>query len=144
MATKGLVARAEVAVKATAERVWRALTDPAELKQFMFGSTVESTFRKGAPITFAGEWQGKPYKDKGEILAVEPNRLLSYSHYSPMMGKPDRPENYHTVTITLAPASGGTRVTLEQDNNDSEQARAHSAKNWEMMLAGLKKQVDGG
>ena len=137
--SKGLVAHAEIEIDAPAERVWRALTDPAALKQFMFGSTIASSWKVGDPITFTGEWQGRAYEDKGVIQEVVPNKRLSYTHFSPLMGKPDTPENYHTVTIALAPAGAKTRVSIDQDNNDTEETQQHSAKNWTMMLDGLKK-----
>ena len=89
-----------------------------------------------------GEWQGKPFEDKGVILRVQPNRLLSYSHFSPLEGKPDTPDNYHTVTVELSEHADGTRISLSQDNNATEQAREHSEKNWNMVLAGLKKVVE--
>src|SRR5205807_9908914 len=54
------------------------------------------------PITWKGEWQGKTYEDKGTVLAVEPNKLLRITHWSPMGGSEDKPENYHTVTYELA------------------------------------------
>jgi uncharacterized protein YndB with AHSA1/START domain len=73
------------------------------------------------------------------IKRLEPNRLLQYTHFSPLSGLPDKPENYHTVTITLTPAGNGTRVSLSQDNNANEQEREHSQTNWEMMLGSLKK-----
>ena len=71
------------------------------------------------------------------IQEFTPNRKLSYTHYSPLMGKPDRPENYHTVTITLTPAGAKSRVSIDQDNNETAEAQQHSAKNWTMMLEGL-------
>jgi uncharacterized protein YndB with AHSA1/START domain len=136
---KGLVAHSEIDVNAPAERVWSALTDPAALRQFMFGSTVASSWKVGSPITFKGEWKGQAYEDKGVIQEFTPNQKLSYTHYSPLMGKPDTPENYHTVAISLSPVGSKTRVRIDQDNNDTEEAREHSAKNWTMMLEGLKK-----
>ena len=136
---RGLVATATIDVDAAPERVWRALTDPAALKQFMFGSTVASSWKVGSPITFKGEWKGQAYEDKGVIQELTPNKKLSYTHYSPLMGKPDTPENYHTVAISLSPVGSRTRVSLDQDNNDTEQAREHSAKNWTMILESLKK-----
>jgi len=60
------------------------------------------------------------------------------------MGKPDKPENYHNIVVSLVPSGKNTRVTLEQDNNATEDARAHSQKNWEMMLGALKKFVERG
>jgi uncharacterized protein YndB with AHSA1/START domain len=108
----------------------------------MFGTNVSSDFRKGSPITWRGEWQGKSYEDKGTILDVEPGRRLSYSHFSPMMGLPDKPENYHNVTIEIAGDDSHTHVVLAQDNNADEKAREHSQENWTMMLEGLRKYVE--
>jgi activator of Hsp90 ATPase-like protein len=79
---------------------------------------------------------------RGVILQMEPNRLLAYSHFSPQSGLPDVPESYHTVRIALSTKGKQTVVSLTQDNNPSEQAREHSTKNWQMMLAGLKKVVE--
>src|SRR6266480_6046798 len=142
-ATQDLIARSSVVIDAPPARVWHALVSPAALKQYMFGSDIRSDFKKGSPITFSGEWQGRPYQDKGVILNAEPNSVLQYSHFSPSSGKPDRPENYHTVTIELSDAGGPTRVQLSQDHNANEEERAHSEQNWNMMLAGLKKFVEG-
>jgi uncharacterized protein YndB with AHSA1/START domain len=96
----------------------------------------------GSPIVFWGEWQGNKYEDKGVILKFEPQRLLQYSHFSPLSGLPDTPENYHIVTIELTEQGAGTHLTLIQDNNPTEQAHEHSEKNWAMMLECLKKLVE--
>ena len=98
---KGEIATASIEIDSSADKVWHALTTPAEIKEYMFGSTVESEWKVGSPITFSGEFKGKPYEDKGEILEIEPSKRLSYSHFSPLAGKPDVPENYHTVSIDL-------------------------------------------
>jgi uncharacterized protein YndB with AHSA1/START domain len=139
---KPIVAHAVTTVHASIANVWKALIDPAAIKQYFFGATVSSDWKAGSPITWKGEWQGKPYEDKGVILQVEPRHLLQYTHYSPLSGQPDTPENYHTVTIELCEEPDGTRVSLAQDNNPTEEAREHSEKNWSMMLAGLKKLVE--
>ena len=55
-----------------------------------------------------------------------------------MMGKPDAPENYHTVTIELASDGSQTTLSLSQNNNATPDALAHSETNWQMMLEGLK------
>jgi len=138
-----LIAHATKTIDAPIAEVWSALTDPAKIKQYMFGTNVVSDFKQGSPITWKGEWEGKPYEDKGEILRIEPQRLLQYSHFSPMSGLPDTPENYHTVTIELKSEGTRTVVSLAQDNNSTEEARQHSEKNWEMMLAGLEKMLAG-
>ena len=140
--SKGIVATASTTIDAQPAKVWSALTTPDSIRQYMFGATVISDWKEGSPIVWKGEWQGKPYEDKGVILRLEPERVLQYSHFSPLSGIPEAPDSYHTVTIDLSKEGSGTRVTLSQDNNANEQARQHSEKNWQTMLAGLKKVVE--
>jgi uncharacterized protein YndB with AHSA1/START domain len=137
-----LIAKASTTIAAPAKKVWDALTTPETIKRYMFGTTVVSDFKEGSPIVWKGEWEGKKYEDKGVILQVKPTRLIQYSHFSPLSGLPDKPENYHTVTIELSADGARTRVSLSQDNNATEQAREHSTKNWETMLTSLKKVIE--
>ena len=137
-----LIAKASVDIAATEDEVWKALIDPAAIKEYMFGSTVTSEWREGSPITWAGEFEGKKYEDKGVITEFEPGKRLGFTHFSPRSGVPDVPENYHHVIIELTGEGDATHVALEQDNNADEDSRDHSAKNWEMMLDGLKKYVE--
>ena len=137
------VARSSLTINAASAKVWQALITPAAIKQYMFGTNVTSDWKEGSPIVWKGEWQGKKYEDKGVIRQFKPEQALQYTHFSPLAGLPDRPENYHTVSIQLAPDGQGTRVSLTQDNNPTDAARAHSEKNWGMMLEGLKKYVEG-
>jgi uncharacterized protein YndB with AHSA1/START domain len=136
---KNNIAKASISVDASTEKVWKALVDPKAIKQYMFGTNVVSDWREGGAITWKGEWQGKSYEDKGKILQLTPGRTLQYSHFSPLSGVPDKPENYHTVTIELAGNGNQTHVTLTQDKNATEEERAESEKNWGMMLSELKK-----
>jgi uncharacterized protein YndB with AHSA1/START domain len=140
--TGSYVATASVTVRAPAAALWRALTDPAVIAKYMFGSTVTSDWTVGSTITYEGEYEGKQYEDHGEILEIRPNELLRSTHFSPLSGQPDMPENYHTIEYTLAAADGGTRLSLTQDNNSSEAEATHSAENWTRMLEGLKKVVE--
>jgi len=139
---KGLIANASIFISATAAKVWNALTNPELIRQYMFGTNVVSDWREGSPIVWKGEWQGTTYEDKGVILKLKPKRLIQYSHFSPLSGKPDLPENYHTVTIKLTSDGASTIVLLTQDNNETEQEREHSEQNWKMMLDSLKKLLE--
>lgn len=140
----GLHAHAAVDVHAPPERVWRALTDPAEIATYMMGSRVETTWEPGTPITWSGEWQGKAYQDRGEVLEVQPARRLAVTHWSPLTGEDDVPENYHTVRYELAGSDGGTRVTLDQDGCASEEQAEQFSRNWQGMLEGLKQVAESG
>jgi len=139
---KNLIARARVTIHAPGAKVWDALVNPEAIKQYMFGARVVTDWREGKPIIWRGEWQGRSYEDKGVVLQLKPGQTIQYSHFSPLSGVPDKPENYHTVTIELSGEGNQTRVSLAQDNNSTEQERDHSEKNWEMMLTALKKYLE--
>jgi uncharacterized protein YndB with AHSA1/START domain len=139
-----LNATASILTHASREKAWEALINPDSIKQYMFGTTVVTGWREGAPITWKGVWEGKPYEDKGTVLRFEPEDTLAYSHFSSMAGLPDTPENHHTVTISLTSEGKDTRITLVQENNQTQEAKAHSEKNWQMMLDALKKFLEMG
>ena len=140
----GHVATAEIEIDALPEEVWAALTDPDRIEKYMFGSRVETDWVPGSSIVWRGEFEGKRYEDKGEILESESPRRLKLTHYSPLSGKEDAPENYHTLVYELEGRGAVTHVSLTQDGNESEEAAEHSKGNWEKMLAGLKGVVEGG
>lgn len=138
----GHVAIAETDIDAPPDDVWAALTEPKLIEKYMFGTHVETDWRPGSPIVWRGEYDGKPYQDKGEIVAVEPGRRLELTHYSSLSGEADRPENYHTLVYELDARQGRTHLSLTQDNNASAEAAEHSKRNWERMLSSLKDTVE--
>lgn len=131
-------------IDAPAAQVWDALTNPSKIERYMHGTEVSTDWRVGSPIVWRGEWKGTAYEDKGEILKVEPQRLLKYTHWSSMGGTEDRPENYHTVTYELAAVEGRTRLKLTQDNNSTQEEADRMARdNWSPVLAALKETAEG-
>ena len=140
----GHVARALVTVDATPQQAWHALTDPDTVRKWMVGTEVRTDWQVGSEITWQGEMDGKPYRDKGEVLEADEPRRISVTHYSPLMGQEDRPENYHTVTYTLVADgdAGPTTVTLEQDGNTSQEQADQFGQNWQSMLDAFKATVE--
>jgi uncharacterized protein YndB with AHSA1/START domain len=131
-------------VDADAAAVWQTLT---QKKSAMFmGADVQTDWREGSPIRFTGEFNGKPFRDHGEIRVAEPRRRLTFTHFSGSSGKPDVPENYNLVDIRLEPQGARTRVFLSQTPQGGDQPDAETAaqfrKNWEAMLAALKKAAE--
>ena len=139
---RGVVATAEVEVDASAAQVWAALTDPAEVRVWMFGTALEPDWAAGSPITWSGEYRGRAYQDRGEVVAFDPPHLLTVTHFSPLSGQPDLPENYHTVTYRLEPTSGWTRLSLSQDNNADADEAERSQATWQQALRALKAHVE--
>ncbi len=136
------VAVAETEINASQDDVWTALTDPKEIEKYMFGSHVESNWQEGGHIVWKGQYDGKEYEDHGKILEIDRPRRLRLTHFSPMSGKEDLPENYHTILYELEAAGKVTKIKLSQDNNSSAEEAEHSRANWEQMLSGLKQLVE--
>ncbi|RDV45748.1 SRPBCC domain-containing protein [Leifsonia sp. ku-ls] len=137
-------ARAELHVDAPRERLWHALTDADTISRYLFGTRVETDWREGSPILYRGEWDGKPYEDKGTILEIVPGDRLVTSYYSPLSGKPDEPASYQRVSYSVADDGEGTLVTITQDGcADDEDAERMSA-NWAAVLESMKGVVEEG
>ena len=49
-------------INAPVSKVWQALTDPALIKQYLFGTETKSDWKKGSSITYTGVWEGKSYE----------------------------------------------------------------------------------
>lgn len=139
----GYVATAETDIDASSADVWAALTDPAAIERYMFGTHVETDWQPGSPIVWHGTFEGRPYEDKGQILDVVPGQRMVLTHYSPLSGKADVPESYHTLTYMLGASDGRTHLTLSQDGSESEDEAEHSRAMWATMLDGLKGVVEG-
>ena len=137
-----LIAKATITINAPTSKVWEALTKPELIKQYLFGTEVTTDWKVGSPIRYKGVWQGKPYEDKGKVLQLEPGKLIVSTYWSSLAGLPDIPENYKTVRYELASEDRGTRLTITQDNNSSEEEARHSEQNWKMVLDGIKRLLE--
>jgi uncharacterized protein YndB with AHSA1/START domain len=137
-----LGATSSVTINLAAEKVWEALTTPELIKQWFFGVDTETDWKVGSPLVHKGEWQGKPYEDKGEILGIEPPKLLVHSHWSGVSGLPDSPQNYQEVTWALSERDGVTELTITERNLPSEEAKAMSEQGWKTALNSLKEMLE--
>jgi uncharacterized protein YndB with AHSA1/START domain len=130
----------ETLVDANAAAVWDALT--ARKSAMFMGADVETDWGPGSPIAFTGEFEGKAFKDHGEVREVDEQRRLAFTHFSPSSGKPDVPDNYNLVDVRLEPLGERTRVRLSQtplgDERPDDQTVAAFRRNWRVMLEGLK------
>lgn len=140
--TNKLVSKSSITINAPVNKVWQALTDPAMIKEYLFGTTTTSDWKKGSAITYEGEWQGKKYKDKGTIIDIIPEKLLHTTYWSSMGGKEDKPENYNNVIYEVKPQNGQTAVTISQDNINTEEELKHMEQNWGMVLESMKKLLE--
>ena len=137
-----LVFKKSTTINAPVNKVWQALTDPALIKQYLFGTNTETDWKKGSPITYSGEWNGKTYQDKGTIVDIIPEKKLHTTYFSFMSGKEDKPENYANVIYEVAPQGDKTLYTVTQDNIADEAELKHMDENWSKVTDGLKKVVE--
>lgn len=131
--------KASIVINRPKEEVWRVLIDPEIIKQYFFGVEVVTDWKVGSPIIYKGIWEGKEFQDKGVILKNIPNELLESSYWSNFSGLADSPENYSIVKYALSESGANTYLEVTQSNIQSEEAAAHSERNWNYVLESLKK-----
>ncbi|HMJ67548.1 MAG TPA: SRPBCC family protein [Cyclobacteriaceae bacterium] len=137
-------AKQSITIAAPVSKVWDALTKPEIVKQYFFNTDLETTWKKGAPIRWRGEWEGKQYEDRGTVQEIEDNKLIKYTYWSAFSGKPDVPENYHNVIYGFRDMGGNTELTIEQDGLETEDAARHSEQNWGSVMEEMRKLLEKG
>ena len=135
-------AQAAIDIAAPAAKVWQALTDPAQIKQYLFGTNAVSDWKVGSPLLFKGVWDGKEYLDKGVILRSVREKVFEYTYLSSFSGLPDLPENYRVVTYELEQRNRQTRLKITQSKVPTENEAKHSEENWNAVLKTLKGVVE--
>jgi uncharacterized protein YndB with AHSA1/START domain len=109
------------------EKVWRALTDPELLAEWLL-PVVEGKLEPGSAFTYRTQpypgWDGRV---DCRILEMEAHRKLSYAWAVPFLDT--------VVTFTLTPTATGTRLTLVQSGFKPEQKREFGGARygWKMM-----------
>ena len=131
-----------VPIKASKAEVWDALVNPEKIKHYLFGTETKSDWKVGSTITFSGVWEDKPYEDKGTIVAIEPEKTLTYTYWSNFSGTPDIPENYANVGYHLEEQGDETLLTITQDGFKTQEAVERSEGDWGSVLNGLKELVE--
>jgi uncharacterized protein YndB with AHSA1/START domain len=131
-----------ILIHAPAERVWEALTDPTQIKQYLFGTDAKSDWKEGSPVTYTGQWEGKQYEDKGHIIEIVPHKKLHTTYWSSMSGKDDQPENYNNVLYELNPEGDSTLLTISQDKIADEEGAKQMNENWGKVLEGIKELIE--
>ena len=109
------------------EKVWRALTDPVLLADWLL-PVVGLKLEPGAPFTFKTQpypgWDGTV---SCRMLEIEAHRKLSYTWGVPFLDT--------VVTFTLTPTAWGTRLSLVQSGfkPDQKQAFGGARYGWRRM-----------
>lgn len=110
------------------EKVWRALTDPVLLAEWLLPTVVGFKLEPG--VAFTMKTQPQPGWDgivNGRMLEIEAQRKLSYTW---SVGDIDT-----VVTFALTPTASGTRLSLVQSGfrPDQKQNFGGARYGWRMM-----------
>jgi uncharacterized protein YndB with AHSA1/START domain len=105
-----------VEIHAPASKVWLALTVPALVKQWQYGSDLLTTWEPGTPIIFRNEWNGQIFEQKGTVLEFVPASRLRYSLFFPHSDLQDIPEHHFFMTYELTESGGLTSLLVRQED----------------------------
>ncbi len=141
MNTKLTVSKS-IQINGSSSEVWDALTNPEKIKIYLFGTETITDWKAGSAIVFQGEYQGTQYKDKGNVLENEPNRLLKYNYWSGFSGLEDIPENYAIVLYEIATSGRQLTLTWTQTGFASEQGMQHTDQALPGMLEQIKAMIE--
>ena len=135
-----------IEISASTNDVWRALTEPDKIAQWMGGASVESKWELGSDITTTAKWPNtkKSYRDRGTVLAIEREKLLQYSQWNEISRLPDAPENRTVITFTLDWTGAATRLTVRHERFHSEVEYKHVNFFWSYALTDIKNLLEQG
>ena len=115
------------------EKLWRALTQPHLIEEWLMKNDFKPSV--GHRFNLRGDWGGVL---DCEVLAIEPNRMLSYTWN---FAHDDAAYNLNSVvTFTLTPTSTGTHLRMEQlgFRPDQPQAYGGARQGWQQFFANLE------
>jgi uncharacterized protein YndB with AHSA1/START domain len=125
------------------DRVWRALTQPEALKQWMAPSDEFKVPRAEADLRVGGRYNivmqspdGDLHDVRGAYREIVPDRKLVYT-----WAWKSTPERESLVTIELRPVDGGTELTLRHEQFFDAEARDKHQHGWNGCLARLERFV---
>lgn len=109
------------------EKIWRALSQPPLIEEWLMKNDFKAVV--GHRFNMRADWGAL----EGQVLAVEPNKTLSYSWSAFGLTS--------VVTWTLTPTSTGTHLRMEQSGfrPDQQQAYQGAKHGWPRFLAALER-----
>ncbi|MGO9959598.1 MAG: ArsR/SmtB family transcription factor [Solirubrobacteraceae bacterium] len=130
----------EVFIKTTPERLWAAITDPAERAKYSFGVETHSSWEEGDTYTSASS-SGVDIA-AGENVTVEPPRLLVQT-FNALWSEDVKAQATTRVTWEIEPVGTSCRLTVVHDQLPPN-ANAELYGGWPMILSGLKTLLETG
>lgn len=119
------------------EKVWRALTQPHLIAEWLMKNDFKPVV--GHRFNLSGDWGGVL---DCEVLAIEPNRTLSYTWN---FAHENEAFNLRSVvTFTLRPTDSGTHIRMEQSGfrRDQKQAYGGARHGWQDFFGKLEQLLE--
>ena len=115
------------------EKIWRALTQPHLIAEWLMKNDFKPVV--GHSFNLSGDWGGVL---DCEVLAVEPNKTLSYTWNFAHDDAAYRLKS--VVTFTLTPTRTGTHLRMEQSGfrPDQQQAYQGARYGWQKFFGNLE------
>jgi len=136
----------EILIAAPPERIFQALTDPAQLMQWWGQKGMFLSKDWKTDVRVGGEWRGEAemrgctFWIKGEYVEIDPPRLLVFTWVSNMPG-----ETPSLVRIELHTEGSGTRLKLRHSGlAANEAARVNYQGMWPALLSWVAGFVEKG
>jgi uncharacterized protein YndB with AHSA1/START domain len=129
-------------IRATAEKLWQALTEPEFTRKYWFDTTQESAWKPGASwrIVFADGRVG----DSGEVVEIDPPRRLVLTWRHEIVPELTA-EGYSRLTYELEQQGEAVLLTLTHTMDRSESKFIQSiAEGWPAILSSLKSLLETG
>lgn len=130
----------EVYIKTTPERLWEAITDPAQRAIYSFGVQTHSDWTPGSDYT-AGI-PGTVDISSGTNVEVDPPRLLVQT-FDALWSDEVKAQGTTRVTWQIVPVGTSCRLTVIHDGLPA-QANPELYGGWPMILSGLKTLIETG
>ena len=130
----------EVFIKTTPERLWQAITDPAERAKYSFGIETHSDWSPGS--SYQAGIPGVVDIASGENLEVDPPRLLVQT-FNALWSEDVRAQETTRVTWEIEPVGSSCRLTVTHDQLPAG-VNAELYGGWPMILSGLKTLLETG
>ncbi|SDK93753.1 Uncharacterized conserved protein YndB, AHSA1/START domain [Pedobacter sp. ok626] len=130
-----------IIINSNPSEVWKALTDPKLMQQWMSESPIEihTDWTIGSPMIIRGILSQTPFENKGEVLQFNPEKLLAYSHLSSLSNLPEESENYTIIEFQLSSIEKGTSLTIHLRSFPTEIIYKHLVFYWNTTLEILRK-----
>jgi uncharacterized protein YndB with AHSA1/START domain/DNA-binding transcriptional ArsR family regulator len=94
-----------VVIRATPDRIWRAITDGVETERYYYGTRVDSDWSKGGRIVY--EYPDGKVAADGEVLDIEPGKRVAMT-FHPRWSPEVEAEGPVTMTWEIEAAEDGT------------------------------------